>query len=267
MLSQLFDTSLSLGVAQALIAAFLAIGVVLVARSNGVWLLGESLLAMGRGIVQVTVVGLVLVAVFSGPLSMGVAVLMLMLIAASFIAARQAPALSGRFWVAFFSIYLGAGSVIVTMAAVGVIEPALRSLIPVGSMIIANAMNTTALALDRFNGELRAHVGEVETALSLGADEKAAVLPYLVTSLKAAMIPRVNALSSLGIVWIPGLMAGMILAGADPVYAAIYQFAVLTMIYAASGLSALSALLLMRRRVFNPALQLVLPGRTSNKGL
>ena len=63
---------------------------------------------------------------------------------------------------------------------------------------------------------------------------------------------------SLGIVWIPGLMAGMLLSGAKPLYASIYQFVVLAMIFAASGITSLVSMMLIRREIFSPAEQLVL---------
>ena len=59
-------------------------------------------------------------------------------------------------------------------------------------------------------------------------------------------------------VWIPGLMAGMILAGSDPIYAAIYQFVVIAMIFASSGLTSLISTLLIRRQAFTAAEQLIL---------
>jgi putative ABC transport system permease protein len=148
--------------------------------------------------------------------------------------------------------------VIALMTSLGVIEPELTSLIPIGSMLIANAMNSNALALDRFKGEVQAHTGEIEAGLALGADPRAVVTPYVRAAVHASMIPRVDTLRSLGIVWIPGVMAGMILAGSDPVYAAIYQFVVIAMIFAASGLTALVSTLLIRSRAFSPAEQLIL---------
>jgi putative ABC transport system permease protein len=81
-------------------------------------------------------------------------------------------------------------------------------------------------------------------------------------SFEASLIPAIDSLRSLGIVWIPGLMAGMLLSGARPVYAAIYQFVVLAMIFAASGLTSLVSTLLIRDRIFTAAQQLSLqPGR------
>jgi putative ABC transport system permease protein len=123
-------------------------------------------------------------------------------------------------------------------------------------------MNTNGLALNRFRSDVLAHVGEIETALALGAEAKASVSPYVQASIEASLIPAIDSIRSLGIVWIPGLMAGMLLSGARPVYAAVYQFVVLAMIFAASGLTSLVSTLLIRDRIFTPAQQLSLqPGR------
>ena len=65
-------------------------------------------------------------------------------------------------------------------------------------------------------------------------------------------------LKSLGLVWIPGVMAGMVVSGASPVYAGIYQFVIVAMILAASGITGLVATLLMRKRSFSAAAQLTL---------
>jgi putative ABC transport system permease protein len=78
------------------------------------------------------------------------------------------------------------------------------------------------------------------------------------TSFEASLIPAIDSLRSLGIVWIPGLMAGMLLSGARPVYAAIYQFVVLAMIFAASGLTSLVSTTLIRSHAFSTAEQLIL---------
>ncbi len=144
------------------------------------------------------------------------------------------------------------------MTFLGVIDKAITSLIPVGSMLIANCMNTSALALDRFKGEVEAHVGQIEASLALGAEPTRAVTPYVRSAVRASLIPRVDSLRSLGIVWIPGLMSGMVLAGSDPVYAAIYQFVVIAIIFASSGLTALVSTLLIRSKAFSEAEQLIL---------
>jgi putative ABC transport system permease protein len=154
--------------------------------------------------------------------------------------------------------------VIGVMALVGAVETRLSALIPVGSMIIASAMNTTALALERFRAEVHAHVGQIDAALALGATPSRVSRPYVQAAVMASLIPRIDSLRSLGIVWIPGLMAGMILSGEDPIYAAIYQFVVIAMLFAAAGFSALSGILLIQSRVFSAAMQLTLRPETSS---
>ena len=104
-------------------------------------------------------------------------------------------------------------------------------------MLIANAMNTNGLTLNRFRADVLAHTGEIEAALALGAAPKESVAPYSQASVEASLIPAIDSLRSLGIVWIPGLMAGMLLSGASPFYAAIYQFVILAMLFAALGLA------------------------------
>jgi putative ABC transport system permease protein len=246
------------GLGQAFIAALLVMGVTLLARTRLIYMEREVLIALLRGFLQVLAVGSVLVLVLQGPGFTSVLILLAMMLVAANIAARRAKGIAGAFQVSLYGIGLGSGLVIVLMTALGVIKMEMTSLIPLGSMLIANAMNSNALALDRFKGELQAHTGEIEAGLALGADPKRVVTPYVRAAVHASMIPRVDTLRSLGIVWIPGVMAGMILAGSDPVYAAIYQFVVLAMIFAASALTSLVSTLLIRSRAFSPAEQLLL---------
>jgi len=131
----------------------------------------------------------------------------------------------------------------------------------VGSMLIAGAMNTCALALERFRAELVSHASEIDAGLALGASPEQVVRPYVQQSIQASLIPLVNSMQSLGIVWIPGLMAGMILSGTDPVYAAIYQFVLMAMAFSSSSLTGLLSVLLARKRAFSVAEQLLIrPG-------
>jgi putative ABC transport system permease protein len=262
MLKYFSSNQLYLGLEQALIAAVAAMAVVLLARKRGIHLESETLIAMVRGIVQIVAVGSILLLLLRVPRWTSGFLLAAMIIAAGATSARRAKGMPGAFRVSAWSIACGAGSVIALMTWLGVIDTAITSLVPVGSMLIANSMNTNGLALNRLRADVLAHVGEIETALALGADAKNSVAPYVQASFEASLIPAIDSLRSLGIVWIPGLMAGMLLSGARPVYAAIYQFVVLAMIFAASGLTSLVSTLLIRDRLFTAAQQLILqPGR------
>ncbi len=258
MLKAIFTSQIHLGIAQAVAAALLAMTVVLLARHRGIHLESEAAIAMMRGIVQIVAVGSILVLLLRGPRWTSVLLLIAMMLAAGSISGRRAKGIPGARAVSTWAIVGGAGSVIALMAALGVIDTAITSLVPVGSMIIANAMNTNGLALNRLRADVLSHVGEIESALALGAEGNRSIAPYLQTSFEASLIPAIDSLRSLGIVWIPGLMAGMLLSGVRPLYASIYQFVVLAMIFAASGLTALISTQLIRSRIFNAAQQLQL---------
>jgi putative ABC transport system permease protein len=260
-LKDVFHGQLQLGLAQAMVAGIAALLVVLLGRKRGIHLERELAIAMVRGLVQIVAVGSVLLLLLRGPNWTSVFLLIVMIVAAGATSARRAKGMPQAFQVSTWSIACGAGSVIAVMTLLGVIDIPITTLVPVGSMLIANAMNTNGLALNRFRADVLAHVGEIEAALALGADGKSSVAPYVQVSFEASLIPAIDSLRSLGIVWIPGLMAGMLLSGAKPVYAAIYQFVVLAMIFAGSGLTSLISTLLMRTRVMTPAEQLILrPG-------
>lgn len=267
MLSQFFQEPRVLGLVQAAVTIVLSLAVILAARRWRIRLERETLIALARGLVQVVAVGSVLLILLQGPHWASVLVLAAMIVLAATIATRRAEGISGAFWVSLLGIGFGSGAVIAGMTWLGVIDAAPSSLIPVGSMLIANAMNSCSLAMDRFRSEIESHVGQIEAALSLGAEPKATVTRYVEAAVQASLIPRIDSLRSLGIVWIPGLMAGMILSGEDPVYAAIYQFVVIAMIFATAGITSISSTLLIRTRAFSAAQQLLLrPGYNDASG-
>lgn len=235
-----------------------ALVVVFVARRRQIHLESETTIALVRGLGQIVTVGFLLVFLLKGPQWTSVFLLAAMMVAAGATSAKRAKGMPNAFRVSTISIACGAGSVIAVMTALGVIDTPITSLIPVGSMLIANAMNTNGLALNRFRSDVIAHTGEIESALALGADPAQSVARYSQSTFEASLIPAIDSLRSLGIVWIPGLMAGMLLSGASPLYSAIYQFVVLSMIFAASGLTSLISTLLMRAEVFSVNEQLVL---------
>lgn len=257
MLNNLFSNQIVLGFVQAAIAFALALVVVWIANRRGIHIEKEVIVSLLRGIVQITAVGSVLLALLKSPNWVGIPILLGMFFAAGRTAARRAQDVNGAFRASFFGIALASGIVIGVMSWLGVIEYKILSLVPVGSMVISAAMNSNALALNRFKAEIASHIGLIETALSLGASPEETVRPYVQAAIQASLIPRIDALRTLGIVWIPGLMTGMILAGSDPVYAAIYQFVVMGMIFATAGLSAMITMGFIQKQVFSPAEQLM----------
>jgi putative ABC transport system permease protein len=256
-LNRLISDPLVLVFVQAAIAAAAALVIAWLARLRGIDLFADLLVAVARGISQIVVVGFILMVLLRGPWWTSPFVLFGMIIAAGRTSGRRAKRFPEAFRIATYSIGLGAGSMILIMTVLGVIDIAVSALVPIGSMLIANAMNANALALERFRSEVEAHRGEIETALALGAAPGVTVAPYLRSAIRASLIPPVDSLRSLGIVWIPGVMAGMVLSGSSPVHASVYQFVVLVMIFAASGLTCLISTHYMAARAFTKAEQLV----------
>ncbi len=258
MLNLWFSDQLSLRIGQAFIAGVFALLVVLLVHWQEIRLEKEILIAVVRSLIQITLVGSVLIYVLTAPDWLGILILGGMIFSAAFTAARRTKEIPGSKRATFLAILLGSGSVIGVMTFLGVIQWETSSLLPVGSMIISGGMNSCALALDRFKSEIDAHVGHIEAGLSLGASSREVVKPYVRRAFQASLIPRINSMRALGIVWIPGIMSGMLLAGSDPVYAALYQFVVVAMLFVASSLSALVSIVLVRRYIFTKKEQLIL---------
>lgn len=258
MLEHLLPNQLARGVAQCLISALAVLAVMLLARRRVPGLLNEISFAEVRGLVQIFAVGIILAALLRGPAWTSIFVLAGMIIAAAGIVRKRAKRIPRSFVLALVSIGAGAGTVLAVMTATGVIPLKILTLIPVGSMVIANTMNTQSIFLDRFGGEVESHVGEIESALALGATADVAVERYLRAAFRSSLIPAVDNIRSLGIVWIPGIMAGMVLSGASPLYAALYQFVVLTTIFSSSALACFVASYLVTGRVFSAQSQLLL---------
>ncbi|CCO25504.1 ABC transporter permease [Maridesulfovibrio hydrothermalis] len=129
--------------------------------------------------------------------------------------------------------------------------------IPIGGMVAGNSMNSLALTLERFFSELKSRRAEVEMMLCHGADYREATADIFRNALRAGMIPAINSLMGVGLVSLPGMMTGQILAGADPEEAVRYQIVVMFMLVASTALSSIIVLLLVRRRSFSPAMTLL----------
>ena len=260
-LMQSLSSDVRMGMAQAAGAVTLCLAVVLICRRFAVHVERETVLSLVRGLVQMVFVGMVLALLLHGNALVGMLILLAMTFAAAVTASRRAQGIKDALLLCFYAIAAGAGVVIAGMLATGTLNPAIAILVPVGSMIIANAMNACAQSIERFSADVTAHVGQVEAALALGAEPAVTVAPYVQSAVYASLLPRLDMLKSLGLVWIPGVMAGMMVSGASPIYAGIYQFILVAMILAASGIAGLLVTLLIRTRAFSPAAQLTLrPG-------
>jgi putative ABC transport system permease protein len=258
MLSQWIDNQIWLGAVQAGVTMVAALLVVLITIRLKLGLSKEIFLALGRGVFQIVAIGFLLTLIFTAKLWIAVPVILVMITAASVMTIRRAREINMALWISFMAIALGSGLVIIVMTFLGVIGQELTSIIPIGSMMVYGAMNANALLLERFHAELGSHAGQIEAGLALGASPEKVVEPYARRAVTAALIPNINGLRSLGIVWIPGAMAGMVLAGENPAYAGFYQFVVSGSIFVTAGITVLISIYLVRKQVFSRADQLLI---------
>ncbi|HKL88349.1 MAG TPA: ABC transporter permease [Salinibacter sp.] len=244
------------GLVQVGAAAILAIVVIGLSRWRKLALETELGTAFVRGFVQIVAMGLLIGVLLTVPLAWSTLILLGMVGGATWISRQRGAGLPRVTWISFLAIGVGAGLTIVIMTAAGAIEATVRSLVPIGSLVIANAMKINGLALDRFKEEIRGHRDVIEVGLSLGGPPDRVLAEHVRGSVRASLIPVVDSLKSLGWVWIPGIMAGMILGGENPIYAALYQFVIMAMIFAAGGLTSMLSSVLMGRAIVTDAEQL-----------
>ena len=128
--------------------------------------------------------------------------------------------------------------------------------IPLAGMLIGNSMNAVAISLDRLLGELKKRRQEVEMMLCLGADYREASKDMVKNAMRAGMIPSINSMMAVGVVFIPGMMTGQILAGQPPLEAVRYQIVVMLMLVASTAIGSAIVIHLVRRMCFTPAHQM-----------
>lgn len=130
--------------------------------------------------------------------------------------------------------------------------------IPLGGMIVGNSMNAIAIALERLFSDLRKEREQIELAFCLGATYQEATSAILRDAIRAGMIPSINALMTVGLVSLPGMMTGQILAGANPTSAIKYQIIVMLMLVASTAIGAMIVVRVVQRLCFTKAHQMVL---------
>lgn len=226
--------------------------------------LGKDLLwGTFRTIVQLTMVGYVLLYVFSFENPAPVLFLYLvMVLNAAYNIRRRVKEKAIRFFAPTFASMVISYFVITILvtALIVQVEPWYKPqyFIPLGGMIIGNSMNAITIALDRLFGDLRKRRAEIELMLSLGADYREATRNVLRDAIRAGMLPSINALMTVGIVSLPGMMTGQILAGTPPGVATRYQIVVMLMIVGGVAIGSTFTVWLVRRRCFTAAQQLIL---------
>ena len=218
--------------------------------------------AVVRAFVQLTAVGYVIKLIFDADRLLFVfGLIAAMVVVAALTARRRAAGVPGALWPLLIALTLAASSTLAVVVALGVFDAQARYLVPVGGMVIGNAMTAAAVTLNRLADEVSASQRQIEATLALGATAAEAMRPILRRSLRSGMIPLIDQTKTTGLIAFPGIMVGMLLAGASPVDAVRLQLILLYSLLGAVSVAALVAMALAYRNFFTGAHQLrELPG-------
>ena len=213
--------------------------------------------AVVRSFLQLAAIGYVINFIF-GLESIGAVALLLagMVLFAAWTSARRAGDVPRAFVVAAVSVGVAAVATLGLLLALGVVPATARYLIPLGGMVIGNSMNAASLTLTRIRDDVREQRPKVEAALALGATGRQAASPILKTALQSALIPLIDATKTTGIIFLPGAMVGMIIAGANPLEAVRLQIVVLYMLLGSVSIAAILVGTLSYRSFFTPRHQI-----------
>ena len=214
-------------------------------------------IAVIRSFAQLTAIGYVITLVFDeNTLAVVVAMLTVMVLFGALTARSRAPKVPHAFWPLLMALALAGATTLVLVLALGVFKAQARYLVPVGGMVIGNAMTAAAVALNRLGDEVADATNQIEATLALGASATQAISPILRRSLRSGMIPLIDSTKTTGLIFFPGTMVGMLLAGAAPTDAVRLQLILLYVLLGSVALSALVSVLLASRDFFTPAQQL-----------
>jgi putative ABC transport system permease protein len=230
------------------IAASLVLLNALASLVLGLGLTRSLIIAGVRMTVQLALIGLVLVWLFSvqSPWWTLLVACVMLGMAGYEVYARQARRLRG-----FWAYGLGASSmvlssVVVTLLTLGALvqpEPWYdpRYAVPLLGMILGNTMTGVALGLDTLTIATVRDQAAVEARLALGHPRFDAMRVVVVPALRSGFIPIINSMAAAGIVALPGMMTGQILSGTPPEEAVKYQVLIMFLIAGATGAGVLMA--------------------------
>ena len=246
----------------------LALGIIGLAIALSLWqnldLEGQLIFGAGRSLLQLLFVGYVLEFIFALNTSWSVLLLLgiMTTIAAIVTRNRIGKKIQGLLPIVWLSL-LASSALSVGYTVLLIIQPATwyepQYLIPLAGMLLGNAMNGASLAGDRLVNAMKQNRLEVETHLCLGATPHQAITTYRQEAIRTGLIPTLNQMMVVGLVSLPGMFTGQVLAGSDPLNAASYQILILFAIVLTNLTSTVLVTEGLYRRFFNQDAQLILP--------
>jgi UDP-glucose/iron transport system permease protein len=236
----------------------LAVSLLLVAVAAGIswWqrlgLQRQILIAAARALAQLLLVGAALTLVISPgrPIWWSWLWVAAMLGYAATVARRRAPEVPNLLGLALASFTAAAIVTLGVLFGLHVFPLTGRTLVPIAGMMVGNSMTATVLAGRRLTDELRDKRDEVEARLALGQPSRQAAAPYVRAALRAALTPQIETTKATGLMFLPGAMTGLILAGVAPLQAVLVQAVVMFLVLAATATTTAVIALGLIRRLF-----------------
>ena len=211
-----------------------------------------------RSIIQLFIVGYILTFVFESEHPIYIILMIALMIgAATQNARKKGIEIKGITWkliITYVFIEIFTQAILLGFQIVPA-EP--QYIIPLTGMVVGNAMVLSILFLNRFIAEVEARRDETELILSLGGTPKQAIHTSLISSIKASMIPTIESQKTIGLVQLPGMMSGQIIAGADPLQAVQFQLLVLFLLLCTATLTSIILGFLSYPTLFNKRMQML----------
>jgi len=217
----------------------------------------DMLIATLRSIVQLLVVGYLLQFVFDQdhPLFM-VLMIALMISAATHNASKKGVKIKGVIWkltITYIAIEVLTQAILLGL---DIIPATPQYIIPISGMVVGNAMVLSLLFLNRFISEVEDKENQIELILSLGGTPKQAIHQQLITAIKTSTIPTIENQKTMGLVQLPGMMSGQIIAGADPIQAVQFQLLIIFILLTTAVITSVMLGFLSYPTLFNREMQL-----------
>ena len=220
--------------------------------------LGRDLIVTSiRATIQLLIVGYILKMVFgfNHPLVV-VLMLLIMITVAAKNAAKRGKGLPHIFWKIFLTISIVELITQGFLLGLQIVPATPQYVISISGMIIGNSMIIVNLFLNRLKGEVEMRKEEIQLVLSLGGSMKQSIYPILKQSIRSSLIPTIEGQKTIGLVQLPGMMTGQIIAGADPIQAVRFQLLIVFLIMSAASLTAIILGFLVYPVLFNKNQQL-----------
>lgn len=218
----------------------------------------EMVVSILRAIIQLVIVGYILNFIFGlehPTFTIGLVGIMIMNAALN--TRKRGGSIRYVTATSFVAILIGTSLTMTVLVLSRAIAFKPNEIIPVAGMIVSNSMVAINLSYRHLNQAFKEQRAEVEAKLSLGAEIKEASLPIIRESVKMAIIPSIDSAKTLGIVSLPGMMTGLILAGTSPLIAIKFQIMVTFMILSAASVAVMIAVYCGYRSFFNERRQLL----------